>query len=1310
LATVSAGSRPAENTANFTTLEAIMTGWSLFDLTSKRFLRETNSHTALVRRAALLIALAFALLASPWASAQVLYGSITGAVTDKTGAVIPGVAVTLTNQGTAAVRSTTTDGSGNYLLPDVLPGTYTISVPAKGDFSGNGVRNIQVEVNRQVRVDIALQPKSVTAQVIVTDAPPELQTETAEVNSEISETQLSQMPMTSSAGRNFQALYTLIPGGANVKEQNSTASNPSRSMSVNVNGMNMNGNTTRIDGAVNYYGWLTYLIAYVPPADSIENVSITTNDFNAEQGQAGGASIKITTKSGTRDFHGSAWEYYQDGGINARGYTATKASLTTAINPTGSVPKNVFDEFGFNIGGPVYIPKYLTGKKKLFFFDNWERTTRRQLISGLQTVPDTNMIGGNFSEAVSKTILYDPLPQVAGWESLVNPTTCPSPDTSYTSGYLNYACRPSFTAEYGETGSNVNTIPASRQSAAAQTMIANLSKIAATVGTPSATQINNVMANDYYGVATYAYNRTSNDAKITYIPNENTQIFGKYSVEPFQVNDPQELGPAGGGTFDGGQPGAGHGKIQNVGMGVSHVISPTLVMDADFGYTRQVSGAQSTLDLSLGDYGLTALKIPGTNINSSNPDYVGQPMFAFNSSFSSIGNSNTANPFMFRDNQFTGDVNLSWVKGKHSTKYGFTYYHFDLNHFQPTSGGGVSNVRGGFQFQGGMTCGVTASASTATCAVTGYNSLADFLLGLPNNGTGNAVQKAQQTFDPNSLRWTELGAYAQDQWTVTPKLTLTYGVRYEKYPAAYRDHTGIYVVQFNRPNTSNVEVGGVMGNPKSGGVDTGIGFFAPRVGVAYRLNDKTVVRTGFGITVDPDSMRYLRDSFPMDLAPNYAGTGTGTIAVDTANTTTYATGQPMPLTYGIPIPVVPNYSSGFASLPVTGSTNSVWPNFRRGYIESWNLFVQRDLGKQFVGNVGYVGNLFVRQQAPVSPYNAAPLPGLNTPCMPDGKFNPTITGIGTGSAGSVACNFAVNQTINWLNCTGNWASCTSTSNLYNTGGITMNGPMFSANYNALQTQLTRNAGKNFSLGVVYTYGHAFDYVDNGAGTGTSGTTFNYPAYYKLNRASSSFDVKHNVQVWNIYSLPFGHGQKWANQGLLSEIVGGFQLNGQYSYLGGQPFSVSANSNLIGNVTPGWGTTYAQLIAPYKKMGGHNRTPGNSSVSGGNPWFDPASFANPTEPAASANQTPVLPNTHRNQFRGPATSIFNASVFKGFHIYRESEFQIRFEAFNIFNHALLNSNPNATVGGGTFGYITSFGPAYSVTSGARSLQFGGRYNF
>ena len=1240
-------------------------------------------------------------------TAQVLYGSISGTVTDQTGALVPNVPVLLANEGTGDKRSATANEVGAYVLLDVLPGTYTISVDSKGSFGAYTEKGVQIEANRQVRVDIALQPASVTAQITVTEAPPELQTETAEVNSEIDQTQISALPVTSSQGRSYQALYTIIPGAASVQEKNSTASNPSRSMSVNVNGASYNGNTTRIDGAVNYYGWLPYLIAYVPPADSIENVSFTTNAFNAEQGQAGGATIKITTKSGTKNFHGSAWWYYQDASINAKPYTTPSAS---------TVPKNIFDQFGFNIGGPVYIPKILTGKKKLFFFENFERTTRRQLISGDLTVPDTNMIGGNFSEASAYATLYDPQPVIPSsqWIGTINTALCPT--LAYTNGYLNYSCRPSFTNEYGETGNAVNTIPTSRIANAASIMMTDLQPLAALVGTSGqpAASFSSDLANDVFGTGTLAYNRNTSDSKITFIPSEKTQIFGKYSIEPFSLDDPQELGKAGGGTFDGGQPGASAGRIQNVGLGMSHTITSTLVADADFGYTRQLTGAQSTVDVGLGDYGTQVLGIPGTNGVGQN--YVGQPAFDFLNSggtatFTGLGNTNGSNPFLFRDNQFTGDVNLSWVKRKHSMKYGFTYYHFDLNHFQPTSGANINVPRGGFEFGGGMTCGITPATSKSTCGVNGYNMLADFLLGLPNNGTSYAVAKPSQVFNPNSLRWTELGAFAQDQWSLTPRLTINFGIRYERYPAPYRDHTGVSVLVPSLPQSANVEVGGVGGNPENAGIQVGWGMIVPRIGFDFRLNDKTVLRTGFGITTDPDSMRYLRDAFPEDLAPVYVGTGTGTIAVDPANTSTYPSGQPMTLTYGIPVPTVPNYSSGFASLPISGSTNTVAQNFRRGYLESWNLFIQRDLGYQWTANVGYVGNRFVRQPVGVGYLNAAPFPSASTPCMANGQYNPS-----TGLTGG--CSFNDNEIVNEQFCTG-------TTNLacYNTGGITVNEPLWDSYYDALQSQLTRNAGKNASLGVVYTYSHSIDFEDNGAGSGSGGTVFNYPGFYFLNRGTAGYDQKHNLQVWGIYSLPFGYGQRYANHGLMAEVIGGFQLNGQFSHYSGTPFSVSGNSNLLGNFAPGFGATYAQLVAPYKQKSGHNRVFGNSAVSGGRPWFDPSVFATPAEPTASVagnpdNVPPNLPNTYRNGFRGPGQSIFNTSLFRAFHIYRETEFQFRFEAFNVFNHAWL-TNPNTTVPSaanvasgnyGTFGLITSYGLPYSPTQGSRSLQFSGRFNF
>jgi hypothetical protein len=1207
--------------------------------------------------------LCLGLILAPNAGAQVLYGTLTGTVSDASNAAVPNTAVTVLDQGTGSTRSTTTNGNGEYTIGDLQPGTYSVIIDKTGGFSKFTQKNVVVSVNQQSRVNVILQLASVSAEVTINSSAPLLQTEDAEVNHNISQTQLAELPITSSQGRNFQALYTLIPGAANVIEQNSTASNPSRAMSLNVNGVEDMSNTTRIDGAINTYGWLPYLIAYIPPADAIQTVNIATNSFNAEQGVAGGASINVIIKSGTNQFHGSVWEYNQLFNTNARTYTQTAASFP-------KVPKNIFNQFGFSIGGPVYIPKILTGKKKLFFFQDFQRTTRRQLITGTATVPTTAMLGGDFSAvqsglpAASNAILYDPQPGGVG-------------------PYLAAGSRPRFLDEYG-----CNCIPAARQSLAGKTMLGLLQPISATITNPN---YGGVLANDYNGAGTLAYNSNISDSKVTYNPSDTTSIFGRFSINPFSVTDPQQLGAAGSGTFDGGQPGAAAGRIQNVGLGFSHVITPHMVLDADFGYTRQRTGAQSTLDITSGDYGLDVLKIPGTN--GIGPNYVGQPAFAFNSTFNTLGNSNGANPFLFRDNQFTADVNLSWTKGKHATKYGFTYYHFLLNHFQPTSGSGINTPRGGFQFQGGMTTGPQdLTASGAPNNVNGYLSLADFLLGLPNNGTGLAVATASQVTNPNAMRWTELAGYAQDQWTLSQKLTLNYGVRYEYYPAPYRDHTGVFRADPTLPQTANVEVGGVGGNPENAGFDMGSGFFAPRLGIAYRVNDRTVVRAGGGLTSDPDSLRFLRDSFPEDLNPQYSGAANNSIAVD-------AVGNPITLVSGIPFQAIPNFSSGFASLPVATGTTTAPAKYRRGYIESWNLFLEQDLGNKFILNVGYVGTHAVRQ---LFGYNlsAGPLPDGTTVCMANGQYNPSSMYY-THPLGSNPCNSAVNETINLQHCASNVNPL-----CYNTGGIVMAAPSQSATYNGLQSQLSRNAGRLAQFGLVYTWSHAFDYEDNGAGSGSEGVKFSSPAYFSLNRASAGYDRTNNLQFWAIYHLPFGAGHDYLNHGIASAIFGGFQLNGQISHVSGGPFSVSPSSS---NITSNGNTEYADLIKPYRQLGGHNRTAGNNAVSGGQAWFDPTVFGNPIQPTYSATQLPSqivaqhFGNTHRNEFRGPGVTGVNASVFRGFHVYHESEFQIRVEAFNLLNHPQLNTNPNATVGGGTFGYITTFGAT-------RTLQFSGRFNF
>lgn len=370
---------------------------------------------------------------APFAFSQVLYGILTGTVTDPSGAVLPNKTVTVKNQTTGETRTVTTNNTGDYLARDLTPGNFTVDVPASEGFAEFQQQNIVVTANTQARINVTLQTAGVATEVTVTTAAPLMQTETAEVNHQISSAQISSLPLTSSQGRNFQSLYTLVPGAAAVQEQNSTALNPSRAESANFNGTEDMGNTTRIDGAVNQNGWVPYLIAYVPPADSIQTVNITTNSFNAEQGMAVGASINVTIKTGGNQIHGGVWEYNQIFNTNARPYTAT----------SGPKPKNIFNQYGANFGGPVTIPHVINGHNKLFFYEGFERTTRRQIITGTATVPDSRMIGGDFSEALglngsANGQMYDP--QRGG---------VPQAGPNAVNGYLLPQFRPTFQSEYG---------------------------------------------------------------------------------------------------------------------------------------------------------------------------------------------------------------------------------------------------------------------------------------------------------------------------------------------------------------------------------------------------------------------------------------------------------------------------------------------------------------------------------------------------------------------------------------------------------------------------------------------------------------------------------------------------------------------------------------------------------------------------------------------------------------------------------------------------------------------------------------------
>jgi len=1180
---------------------------------------------SLFRRNALFF-LFLVILSATVVQAQVLYGTISGNVTDSSGALINGASVVALNTDTGVSRTVTTSGEGIYLIQDLQPGTYTITITA-ASFGPYKLTGVQVSPNKITRSDAQL--RAGTSQQIVevnSQSGPILQTDKADVNTEINPVQLAELPTTSSYGRNFQSLYKLVPGFTPPAEQNSTGGNPMRSQASNANGVSWAANSTRVDGATVTYPWLPYLIAYVPPQDAIQSVNIVTNSFTADQGTAGGASINVIVKSGTNRFHGSAFEYNSINQYNARSYYQAVSALPIR-------PKNIYNEFGGAIGGPIW-------KDKLFFFFDIDRITRRNATSGSVTIPTAQLISGDFTGYLAggtQAQVYDPK----------TGSTTPLAVSGGTVLGQNGVGRQTFAAT---SGTGHMQIPASRISSVAKKMLALLPAPNNCLANCTAS-----IANDYIGSAVAAYTMTKYDTKINYNPNEKNSIFGRYSIAPYTINDPPALGPANGSPFDGGNPGANVGRIQNIGLGFTHLFTQNLLLAMNAGYARQRIGGQGP-DLGT-NYGLDTLGIPGTN--GTNPLQSGQPGFVFSaaaptgfgggasssgsSAFSSIGNQNTASPYLFRDNQYVENASITWNKGRHSMAFGGEHTHSAINHFQP-QGSNVATPRGGFQFTGGLT---TVGGVTPTL----FNQLADFLLGLPQT-----FGKATQVLNPNAVRWSTFAVYAQDQWQATPKLTLTAGARYEYYPFATRDHLGVFRYDPSLGRTNNVVIGGRGGNPNDTGAQIGWGMIVPRLGLAYRFTDKTVIRSGFGMTVDPDNFRRFRETYGAVTNINLGGASSYTPAnclqaADAANSLTGCGTQNGTAagtqTVGIPPVIPPDYSTGFLTLPASASTETVPKNYRRGYIESWNLAVQQDLMAGFNLNLTYVGTHAVRAVTSLN-INAAPPGG--------------------GNAGRVLANTTGSQV-----------------------DITSNTPFRSANYHGLQTQLTRRVGRGVNTGLIYTWSHAINYNDNST---YSGLTFNYPTYWDRNKGTAGFDRTNNLQWWVVAQSPFGRDGTWVKTGFAGKLLGGWELNTALSKLSGVPFTVTDAGTVLN--APG-NTQVADLVKPSVAIGKTYRS-GTNNVAGLPAYFDTTAFA-------AVTGTARFGTSSRNMLRGPGLFNLDASVVREFGIWESLKFQLRAEAFNVTNTPAF-ANPNSNISGANFGKVTSL----AANTGGRTVNLAARFNF
>lgn len=1171
-------------------------------------MRELLTKLAVHRLAVLLVTLL--IVAAVPADAQVLYGSLVGNVTDQNGAVVAGATLTATNKETGLVREATTNEDGEYAITNLLPGVYDLKVTRQG-FSTFTQTDQIVTANNAARVDVAMKIGNVNDVVSVAADATVLQTESATVKSEISSKEIQALPI--SGYRNYQSLLNLVPGTTPAAFQNSTTDTPERALTTNVNGTARNNNNTRIDGAQSVNVWLPHHSSYVAPSESVQEVNVSTNNFDTEQGLAGGAAVQVITKSGGNDFRGSAFAYHDNHFFRAKNafYPTTVAGA-----PNPNKPKSLRTIPGGTLGGPII-------KDKLFFFGSYEGMFERSLGDGFFTVPTADVRAGNFS--AYNTPIYDPL-----------------------TGNINGTGRTTFANAI---------IPANRIHPAAAKMLELIPLPNLRDASGNIAQVNNL-----YRSAPLIFDRHNYDVKVNWNRIENHQIWAKFSHMNADVASSYSLGAAGGPALpSGGGTGNGNTKSFIGTAGHTWTIGGGFLVDGNFSIAHR---EHVTLPSDYGtNFGLDVLGIPGTN--GPDPRQSGIPGFIL-ATYTSLGNLNTWVPVSREERSYTFTQNATKIMGSHDVRFGADIVRHELNHWQPEIGAGP---RGYFNFSGNTT---TLNGGPGANQ---YNSFASFLLGAPQS-----VQKSLQYELMTTREW-QLGFYVRDRWQASRNLTLTLGVRYELFPMMTRADRGIELLDLNSPVVRNaagqpngdmrVLIGGRGGNPNDLGVGSSKKLFAPRLGFAYRFGDDTVVRGGYGVTYDPMPFgRPLRGFYPATVAQTFIATAPGASEVFTPWGFNDASTRALGLTIGIPDFTGPDLSTGVVTLPGTVEMRSPYPGtLKRGYIQSWNLMVERKLISDIKVELGYVGTGTRNQFGDVN-INAAQTPNST-------RYLQQVYG-------------RVANTLMW------------------------NG-LASTSYHALQVAVNRRYSNGLLIKGAYTWSKSINFFDDSGWAGFP--LFNAQSQIGRNRGLAGFDIPHNLQIGTAYELPFGKGKRWLSEGVAGKILGGWGLSGIGNITSGRPLNVTANAASLN--APG-NTQTPDLLSKidYVKATG----PGVA-------WFDPNAFRpvefSPEWLASVAAGTPRpfrFGSSGRSVVRGPGYANLDLSLIRTFRITERVTTDFRVDAFNFTNTPWF-ANPGVDASAPTRDAqgnilrdaagnlrLNGFGQILSANQTQRQFRFGIRLGF
>ena len=842
--------------------------------------------------------------------AQAVSGTIVGTVTDSSGAIVPNAQVAIVLTGQSTVYTTVTNESGNFTEPNLPSGRYTVTVTATG-FKKETRANIALQTNTTTRIDVSLVPGNATETIEVTTAPPQLQTDRADISTTIEQRQMDDLPL--SSGNNFQSLLNSVPGMAPVVFNNSQFFNANNDLSTNSNGQSSYVNLYQIEGIDDDQRTGIHILI-VPPAAAIQNVDITTNNFEAEFGRAVGTVVNVTLKSGTNSIHGSVFQNMENNGVNARNYFATAPNGRLVYNYTGGA-----------IGGPIL-------KDKLFIFGDFLRTSDHESTTATTTIPFYNVVGNNISLAGYSGQVYDPS----------------TGDTADCLGGTNSAA-----CGTGRTAFAGNLIPLTNPgiNKVGLTVLQDLDALARNPKTnlASAKYIAGTTTNNFSQNLPFSKDSISYDIKSDFNINAKNHLSGRFSHQNTTTFQAPIFGAFLGGPASGGFEATGTAAAYSTGFNYDHVFSPKLFTEVRFGVAHLRNAAQQT------DYGSNDAKtlgIPGNGPNGTNNTLTSSGQVAFQvSNFAGNGENGTGNPLIGYSQSLPWlraesniDVANNWTRviGNHTLKAGA-----DIRRVRDDLLQGNNNAAAGtFYFSENQTSAPAATAFNGG-TVGQANDIASMLFNVPYQ----VGQDTNSTFPAYRQTW--LFFFASDKWQATSKLTLDLGLRWELYPPATPRKPGGFV-NYN-PTNNQLVVAGQNGNPSNLGMQTDYRNFAPRLGVSYRASDKTVVRAGFGVSYVPFVDNSYAYNYPIKTSTFYTVTPTYGAALNPA-------GGVVNLATGVPAtPTVPFTANGTltetAANGTLGLANLYIPlNFKNAYVSSWNAAVQQALPKDMSLQIAYVAN------------------------------------------------------------------------------------------------------------------------------------------------------------------------------------------------------------------------------------------------------------------------------------------------------------------------------------------------------------------